>query len=336
MKVNPNNYNAERPKADSLPQRRVISQFSNNQDSVSFGSFKSGVSKYVNKIAGGNFFTEFLIVDTLSMISPRVWIGLNRDKDKTGEYNLKAGAEEAGRELFSGPSIFLIPMAVLSIIKHYAPASHIPHETLYSFNSIMNEVTQKANPGTFKDKSTLDKKFAQKIFDKSFGDFDLKDKGKLKSEFVNLLTGEKSKAKNKEFEELVIRINNSNKKCAPINSKTVEFENLKMNTFELFEDFHNYSKDIINKITQRNFDKKSMKNYGDNVKEFLEKIRKSRATTKTATAIAGFLAVGSFLLILPKLVQVDKTSPAMESAKRARKEGKALALASIGGADENK
>ena len=166
-------------------------------DSVSFGSFKSGFTKGVNKVASGNFFTEFLILDTLSMISPRVWIGLNRDKEKTGEYNLKAGAEEAGREVFSGPSIFLIPTAIMSIIKHYAPASHTSHDTLSAFTSIMNEVTQEAKPETLKDKAAMDKKLAEKLFDKSFADFSLNDKNTLKSQFTELLIGEKSKAKHK-------------------------------------------------------------------------------------------------------------------------------------------
>lgn len=333
MRITPCNYNTEPlNQSSSNYQRAYMPIAKTQQDSVSFGSFKSGVSKWVNKIASGNFFTEFLILDTLSMISPRVWIGLNRDKDKTGQYNYKAGAEEAGREVFSGPSIFLIPMAVMMLFRHYAPASHMSYDSLQSLTSVMNEVTQNSKPEMLKNKAELDKKFAEKLFDKSFGDFDITDKNKLKSQFTDLLTGERSKAKRKEFEELIVKINNSNKKGAPADSLAIEFGKAKTTTLELFEDFHNYSKDVINKLTKQNFVTGAAENLKNNAKEFLEKMQKTRANAKTATAITGFFAVGAFLLYLPKLTQVSKTSPAMESAKRAQKEGAMKA----GGANENK
>jgi len=335
MKVIPafsRNYNQGYSKKSlSLPQ----SNLSNNalKSDVAFGSsFKMGLSKWVNKVAHGNFFIEFLVVDAVSMIAPRVYIGLKRDKDKTGNYNYKAGAEEAGRECFTGPSIFLIPMAIMNIFKHFSPASHIPHDTLNSFTSVMNEITQKAKPEVLKDKAKLNKALAEKLFDKSFSEFSIDDKDKFKSQFVELLTTEKSTDKNKGFRELVAKINNSNKKCAPADSNAMHLEELKLSAGDLYNDFHRYSKDVIDKLSKLNFVTVSSEEMKTKTKEFLEKIRKIRSTTKTITAVTGFLAVGMFLLYLPKLVQVDKTSPAMESAKRAQKEGELEA----GGANENK
>ena len=112
----------------------------------------------------------------------------------------------------------------------------------------------------------------------------------------------------------------------------ISFEKVTQSATDLYGDFHNYSKDIITKLTKQNFVTSNAENLKNNAKEFLEKVQKSRAHIKTATAVAGFFAVGTFLLYLPKLVQVSKTSPAMESAKRARKEGEMEA----GGANENK
>lgn len=335
MKVIPTtsrNYSQNYCKSNlSLPQATV-----NNtgvKSDVAFGSsFKMGLSKWVNKVAHGNFFVEFLVVDAISMISPRVLIGLKRDKDKTGQYNYKAGAEEAGRECFTGPSIFLIPMTIATAFKYFSPAAHIPHKTMHSFTSVMNEVVDSAAVESLKDKTKLNKAFAEKLFDKSFAEFELDDKAKFKSDFVEMLATDKSKDKNKGFIELVTKINNSNKKQAPMDSGKICFAKTPQSAGNLYEDFHNYSKDVIDKLSKQNFVTTSAQEAKTKAASFLENIRKIRSTTKTAAAITGFLAIGTFLLYLPKLVQVDNTSPAMESAKRAQKECGLEA----GGANENK
>lgn len=269
------------------------------------------------------FFVEFFIVDTLSLIIPRIVIGLNRDKEKTGHLNYQAGAEEAGREILSGPSMNLIPMGLAAIISALKPASHMERGTLSGLTHNMSELL-KTNPGN----EDLNKKFAGKLFDDAFASFKLDDKEKLKGEFSKLLTEAQTlkrkefKSKAAEFEQLVIKINNMNKAKIPLNTKVLSINTdakdaATVKAVDLIKDFKNYSKDAIEKLTKQSLNK-------DESIKFLNKIKTNRLMLKTASAITAFFAVGTFLQYLPKIYQLSKISPAAQSAKRAE-----------GGANEN-
>ena len=133
-----------------------------------------------------------------------------------------------------------------------------------------------------------------------------------------------------EFENHIVLINNSNNLKAPGDTKRVNLVKNGINARELFEDFHNYSKDAIQRFSERNFTKNGTNSFKEEAKTFLKAIQTVRSNLKLATAVTGFFAVGAFLLYLPKLYQQGKVSPAMESAKRAKAEGLAK-----GGANEN-
>ncbi len=308
----------------SLPQTNLSN--TGLKSDVAFGSSKGGFSKFMNKLGGGNFLVEFFVLDAISMIAPRVWIGLKRDREELGHLNYQAGAEETVRECISGPSIFLIPMIIMHAYRHFRPAAHIPDESMYNLTSAMHEVTQESNTTTLNNKEIMDKKLAEKIFDKTFGDFPADNKDGLKVEFTKILTDKKSKTSKKEFETLIARINAANKNAAPVNSSTIKFNKLVLSSAELFEDFHDYSKDVVKRMTEQNF----VADKAKDVKGFLEKLYKQRTRTKTLTAVTGFMALGAFLLYLPKIYRMSNISPAMQSAERARKEGEEL-----GGANEN-
>lgn len=328
----------------------------------SFGSAGSGIKDFLTNGAAktfkfterGGFFLEFLIVDTFSMIAPRVIVGLDRDRDKTGQLNIQAGAEEAGRELLSGPSMNLIPMAIASIAAHkFMPAVKMKTETLEGLNHNLNNLVDINTDLT--DKGSLNRKLAEKLFDDAFGgnNFNLDKKAEFKTQFVDLLEqSTKTKPKlslmkkwdqsrgnltdydkaEKAFDELIIEMNNKNKapkalNVAPDNVHNVSIstgtKQANVNAMDLFEDFHNYSKDIIEKIIKK-VPKK------ENLEAFLKEATKKRVATKAGLAAAAFFAVGGFLLYIPKLYQLSQTSPAEQSAERAKKE----ALAQ-GGANEN-
>lgn len=342
MKVNPTSklsYDTNLSKNNLLLQTPSMTE-NMTKDSVSFGS-KNILTKCAETLVDGNFLVNFLVVDALSMIIPRILIGLGRDKDKTGKINYKAGAEEAGRELLSGPSMMFIPMGILAVYRHFSPASHMERNTLDAFTHSMSKVIEKT-----KDKEQINKNLADKLFDGAFEDFNLDGKDELKTKFSELLNKstsiEKKMFKNKEFnntanefEKLVALINNSIKNKAPDNSKIISLdtgvfdkkENKKIFTEikakDLFEDFRNYSKDIITKFKEKSFASST-----DALHE-IEKMKVKSNIVKMATGITGFLAVGAFLLRLPKIYQVSKISPAMDSANRAMKE------ASSGGTNEN-
>lgn len=75
----------------------------------------------------GGFMAGFLAQDTLGMVSPRIVAGLYRNKDKTGEPNYKYASLVAVREFLTGPSVFVIPMAMLYAIKsRFGKANDVP------------------------------------------------------------------------------------------------------------------------------------------------------------------------------------------------------------------
>lgn len=304
----------------SLPQ--VNSNNIGLKNDVAFGgSFKNvlkgkttGFFQWIDK---KGFFVEFLIVDALSLIAPRIWIGLNRDKEKLGHLNYYAGAEEAGREMTSGPSMNIIPMIFFAAMSHMKPATHIEKGTLKYLTQNINEVIKNSKDEL--DSKTLHKKFTEKLFDDAFGEFNLAEKADLKSKFSKLLTdsselkGKAFHAKADEFENLVIKINNKNKaarfpespKNIVINHKTDAKANVSAADF--IEDFRDYSRDIIKQLKDKKVGK-------DASEGFLEKLTSRRIGIKYASIVAAFFAVGSFLLYLPKFYQRGKMSPAEQSA----------------------
>ena len=284
---------------------------SQNKDSVSFGglggALKDGSTKLFKFIDNSSFFVEFLIIDALSMLVPRVAVGLNRDREQLGHLNYKAGAEEFGREAFSGPGMNLIPMATLAATSMVKPAMKMETSTLKSFNDSMKEVIANST-----EKTDLNKELAENIFDKAFG----KEAKSEKAAFVELLTNAtncKSKKETKEasakFIGKVAELNNKlAKDSAPLNAKTLKLGGKDINAAHLFEDFASYAKDITSKVAK--MDKSQ-------APAALDKLAKNRGALKFGTALAAFFAVGGFLKELPKLYQQKGLSPAQESALRA-------------------
>lgn len=356
MKIAPNIQNSitnYRRNQNSAQSPVNYSNHSVAKDSVSFGGLKGGVTKLFDKI-GANFFIEFLVIDSISMMIPRTLIGLGRDKEKTGKINYKAGAEEAGREVVSGPSMNLIPMGVLLFMKHKFPASHMETPVLDSMNHNMQEaINNQKDLSAFASQEKMDKALANQIFDDAFADLKLDDREGLKSKFSELLLDSKTSkpslvfqnkayvSKLAAFQEHVAKIQNMNQLGAPDQTQIIKLSNkpaelgkdvekMAVKTDEIFASFHNYSKDIVNKFTKQDFAQKTAETIKNEAVDFLKEKKKLCANAKLLTAITGFLAVGAFLLYLPKLYQQGGLSPAMESAKRAQQE------AANGGANENK
>lgn len=325
------------------------------KDSVSFGGvpdgFKTASTGTFRFIEKAGFLVEFLILDTFSMILPRIAVGLNRDKDKTGKWNYRAGAEEAGREIMSGPTMQILPLAMLTGVCALKPASHMDRSTLNTLTSNMKVILEKSTSLT--EKSKLDRALAEEIFNNAY-------KGKkvseqLKQQFIDLLSNSpnhKKKLFNNEvyknnesgFLELVSEINNKlSKGSASLSPEKLDLLNIEeviekgikkqkkspvsICAKDLYQDFGNYSRDVIDKLSKSSF----AGSVPDKAKGLLESIKNSRLKLKMATAVSAFFAVGGLLLYLPKLYQRGKVSPAEESAKRAIGETAKV----NGGANEN-
>ncbi len=305
---------------------------------VSFAgkSPKMIVSGFFDVVERKGFFADFLIVDTFSMIVPRIVVGLNRDREKTGKINYKAGAEEAGREVLSGPSMFLIPMGIFSLVRKFAPAAKIPKDNMMNLNDLMLDAIKKSQGSGVASVSEANKKLAGEIFDTAFEKFELTNREGLKKRFVSLLA-ESTNLKSKEFkirrrtfEKLVQKINSSNKSAATFDSQSINVGKKGVSPNSLIEDFKNYSNDIVKKFVSKDFAKGSGGDFASKSEKFFTDILKNRKAARLGFSVASFLAVGAFLKVLPKLYQVSNVSPAQDSANRASGKVKE------GGSNENK
>lgn len=341
------NLNNTQIQTTKLPERKNVSFGASGP----LGNAKNAVQKALTAtfkyIDNSSFFVEFLIVDTLSLVLPRILVGLNRDKELTGKYNYKAAKEEAGREVLSGPSLNLIPMAVLALASSIKSASRMSRETIDGLGECMKQVISASTPKNLTDKKAINEQLADKIFDEAFADH-FKNETKMngyKKQFsaalikaseekpLSLLATTMNKKPNpyKEakqvFSNLVREINNAGK-TSPLAEGEIKVGRNSVAADHLFEDIHNYSKDVIEKFVEQgrnatNICKKTST-------EFIEKLTSNRLLLKTGTGAAAFFAVGTFLLYLPRLYQQKGLSPAQESARIAAE------AAAKGGANESK
>lgn len=328
---------------------------------VSFGmSAKPIVVNIMNFIEKNGFFAEFCILDFISLVAPRIAVGLNRDRDQTGKWNLKAGSEEARRELLSGPAIFLIPATILQGFKYFKPATFVPRDNMEKMTEVFKRVVSNTTkPEELKKADDITKTYAGALFDDAFGEFkfenDTVTKKGFRDRFIEILTAkdekkgffhrmtdaEKAAMPSNRFEKLVKEINLKNhiiphdeeslriSGLTPEEIKTAagktEYKSLTESASQFHGDFHNFIKDMIPTVTQQDFKTNGTEGVKKAFDEFIKTVRTNRKWARIAATVTSFFAVGSFLLYLPKLYKVSNVSPAMDSAKRA----------ADGGANEN-
>lgn len=334
--------NAEGPRRLLVTKNKIGSNISSAKG-TSFRGLMAPINGAFKGIERNGFFMEFLIIDALSCILPRTLVGLNRDRDKTGKYNYQAGMEELGREVSSGPTMNIIPMICAGVaINKFLPTVKLEPTTVEGINNSLKAVADQ-NKGAFANKETTVKQLAGQVFDDAFAhgqghaEYD-----SLKTKFVALLeSASVEKPKNRvlrwidgfrkvqtpydkaeeNFAKIVTEINNKfAKNAAPDSPHKISLRGIsdqysaKSSTF--FEDFHLYSKDVLEKLSNKDSSKP--------LDKFLEERLSKVKTGRNVLGAVAFVTIGGFLLCLPRLYQLGKTSPAQQSAQRAE-----------GGANEN-
>ncbi len=141
----------------------------NNQQPSFTGSFNPVVTlmDFVDK---GGFAASFIAQDGIGMVAPRIYEGLNRnrpkdeDGNKTGPLNWEFARREGIRELLSGPSAFLIPLGLLSIIKKTSGTANNVHVS--HINALGGHFAEYAskNPGQIKNISEFKKGYYTQVF----------------------------------------------------------------------------------------------------------------------------------------------------------------------------
>lgn len=118
-----NNNQEVKTQKQNLPQQTATQAPAVQKRSakdVAFGNASNLIVMFMDGIDRGGFVASFMAQDCCGMVAPRIYEGLNRNKEETGHLNWDFAKREGLRECLSGPSVFVIPWAILSVIKKYS------------------------------------------------------------------------------------------------------------------------------------------------------------------------------------------------------------------------
>ncbi len=281
----------------------------------------------MKKIETGGFFLEFVLLDLMGMVLPRVYQGFNRNKKELGHLNYKAGTEEFLRESITGPSMFLIPLATVMIAgKALGKGVQINGNTMKKFISIFKktgnnmaqdsvEALQKGFAGELFDE--LFTKNAKRIKDASFAG--LKTLNEYKQEFVKILTdgiSDKSQKTKGKFCDLIADINATYFK--KVNTENIDVilpdKTTSAIAGNMFDDAKKFMTDIIPscKATISEITKKGKEISTDVINSTIDGFNTLRKNGRKTMCLVGGILLSSFLSIIPKIYQITKTNPALE------------------------
>lgn len=295
----------------------------NNSKEVSFkGAGANPVITLMDAIDRGGFATSFIMQDFLGMAGPRVLTGMFRNHDKTGELNWDFAKKEGIRELLSGPSAFLIPLAMMTGIKKFSgTANNVPIDFINGLGDTFAKYAS-ANPNVLSNPAEAKVGFYEEIF-----------KNVLSSSTNNSLKGEELEKMSKSFAERLVAAEQAPSKSFWKNIKGTVVEGSSQDLKKaLMDDFVQVRKKYLgangdkvvaeftngsNKKITTSFNSllKHMKDYGEdaikttakkldsgiNVEEFVKTLSKRRSGTRFLANASMFLAVVGFYTIIPKL-----------------------------------
>ena len=300
------------------------------------GLISTGIVGTMDAVERGGIAASFTVQDMFGTNFPRTIKGLYRNKDITGEYNFQEAKEVALREFITGPSMFIIPMTALCLIKKYAgKAFSVPIARTKAFSGILNDNKKLINADNLKSNNAL---FKQEYYTKVFENVlkssipDLSEReisenaadfarrlidiegAKPKNIFQKLFNKKIPTSKDSKIDEFVekfvalTKASNGEKTkdlfAASISKDGKTVANAKITN--LLTSLSDYTSDIIksgsNKI--KSFDDKSI---GD----FISSFTKTRIGGRF---ILNFLLCGSviaFCTVIPKIYMRNKTFPGL-------------------------
>lgn len=290
----------------------------NNQHQQTFTGSFNPIVMLMDAIDRGGFAASFIAQDGIGMVAPRIYEGLNRNRKedengkKTGPLNWEFARREGIREVLSGPSAFLIPLGILSIIKRVSGSAnnvHVSH--IKALGQNLTEYIAK-NPEQLKNSVELKKGYYAKVFenalrnstDESFVENDVKNTAKKFADtLVEVETkraGKNRKSANELYSKLVEEYMNIRKSHAAPSSdelgvtmKMTDGE-LGTNIRRLTQSLTDYTGDVLNKAAKKGISP-------ENIQEFIAKFNKQRAGTRVLSNLGMWSAVVVFYTLIPKL-----------------------------------
>jgi len=273
------------------------------QAQPSFGGAGNPLVALANFIENNGFLGEFLTVDAFGMATPRTIQGYNRNKEELGHPNYKAGREELGREVISGPAFFFVPAGVLAIAALLkGKSTKLTVETLDIFKGVMKNTAKDLKD--LKNPKDINEKFLENITSNAFEGFEHRKEKitEIKEIFSNVLDKKicKKDAK-KAVEEALTTLNKANGKFIDDTSK-IKIGKKDLSISDLVSDIPNYLEDFTNKSQKTS----------ESTTDFIEKFHQKTSFVRKTTNIIAVSALSAFLVIIPKLYQTDKKFPGLD------------------------
>ena len=320
----------------------------------SFGSAAADtITKTMHGIEKGGFFAEFLVVDALGMIFPRVFQALNRNKEELGHPNYAAATEEFLREAITGPSMLLIPLGILAGSgKMLGKSSKIARQTLGDFKNLTLKACEKFTKDG--NKEGLNKLFYSELFDKAASNIKKAPQDALKEvkeHFVdNMLKLEEHSSANDGFvkglkarytsiakkltgqhveqgkastikSQLTESLADLNKKYGEVGASTqISISNeagKSKGIGDIIDDAINFSQDSLKTIKE--------KATSSNYEAVINSVHKLKDNARKVVNALTYGAVAGFLVYVPKIYMRNKEFPGLAGLKQ---EGNTLATPS--------
>ncbi len=333
----------------------------NSQHPTFAGSFNPVVT-VMDAIDKGGFAASFIAQDGIGMVAPRIYEGLNRNRQtdengkKTGPLNWEFARREGIREILSGPSAFLIPLGILTIIKKASGTAnnvHVDHINILGKNFsdfAVKNPTQLKNPAEFKRgyyaqvfenifNNSTDKNFKVKEKAQHFADKlveaetkrvnkDRKGAGKIQSELVEEYMKIRKQFASPSSDELGVILKSEEK------NKTVN-SNIK----RIIQSLSDYSGDALAKTnkyisSQSGHTAEELAKDGSLAK-YVKNFNLHRAGTRVLSNFGMWGAVVAFYTLIPKLYNMGlKHDPGLKGLESEDKADNTVPKTKV--KDENK
>ena len=263
-------------------------------------------------IENKGYVVSFLIQDGLGMTLPRTATGFYRDREITGEYNIKEGIEVFGREGMTGPFLMSVAPFMLWLSGKYCKSAGTNTRLIKiigkNFKSLLED--SKFNQALQNDKQAFKKEFIRTNIQK-FYEYTLPEDKKseklinyIVDEFENLNSKDKHKAE-EGYKNILNRLNEQMVRVSP------ELENIcrlsaeyngKKQTFasgDVIKAINNFANDAIeNNPEFKNIDINSVDN-----------IKNNFAAKRLCFNIATIIATLGGLSVLPKIYAYNSVPP---------------------------
>lgn len=285
------------------------------------GSFNPVVT-LMDAIDKGGFAASFIAQDGIGMVAPRIYEGLNRNREKDengkkiGPLNWEFARREGIREILSGPSAFLIPMGIMAIIKKTSGTAnnvHVSH--IEALGQNFADYAAK-HPEQLKNSAEFKKGYYAQILenalenstDETFNGEQLKDKAK---NFAEKLVNSEEKRANKDKKnanklqaEIVDEYMKLRKQYSAPSGNELEVslkvsgkeKPLGTNIRQLVQSLTDYSGDALEKVN-----KHLEKHANGNIDGYIKKFNTHRAGTRVLSNLGMWSAVVGFYTLIPKL-----------------------------------